>query len=158
MRVRLLLGMTVALLTVCASAVVVSEGGTGTVDATCAATPITHKLPDPTMRNLSRNWVHIGKLWMGWTFADDGFTAHPSGQKVAFYRSKGSAFGKLRLSGMRLDGEAPPLKAFIPRGYAITWGFQPTGLNFSTPGCWKVVAHVGLTQRYEFIVQVIAPS
>lgn len=108
------------------------------------------------MKSLSRNWVHVGTLWMGYTLADHAFVADPEGQKIAWWRAKGSAFGKLRISGTRLDEAAPPLKTWIPTGYATKVGFQSTGLYFPTAGCWRVVAHVGLTQRYEFTLNVIA--
>jgi hypothetical protein len=128
------------------------------LDASCDATPITHKIPNRSLVNLSHNWVHIGKLWMGYTLADSAFESDPTGQKIAWWREKGSAFGKLRVTGKRLDAEAPPLTAHIPSGYANTWGFQSSGLYFPTPGCWQVVARVGLTQRYVFVVNVVQAS
>ena len=36
----------------------------------------------------------------------------------------------------------------------ITQG--PNALYFPTAGCWRVVAHVGLRQRFEFTVSVVA--
>jgi hypothetical protein len=50
--------------------------------------------------------------------------------------------GRLVISGRRLDGEAPPLRADVPVGYG-SQGFQPTGLTFSTTGCWEVTGKVG---------------
>jgi hypothetical protein len=125
-------------------------------DYVCHTAPITHTLPDPSMANLSRNWVHVGKLWMGYLIAQPGWVSDPTGQKVPWYRSKGSAYGKLRVTGYRLDEQAPPLRTWIPTGYAITFGFQSSALYFPTPGCWRIVAHVGLTQRYEFTIRVLA--
>jgi hypothetical protein len=49
--------------------------------------------------------------------------------------------GLLRIEGDRLDAEAPPLTAHVPRGYGNA-GFQPTGIRFPTEGCWRVVGHV----------------
>jgi hypothetical protein len=92
---------------------------------------------------------------MGYTLADHAFRSDPEGQKIAWWREKGSAYGKLRVSGQRLDAEAPPLRAHIPSGYATTWGFQASGLYFPTAGCWRVVAHVGLKQRYVFTLLVV---
>ena len=135
-----------------------SNGTAASADFVCRAAPITHKAPNAWMYELSRNWVHVGTLWMGYTLPDDGFIADPDGQKIALWREKGSAFGKLRVSGSRLDADAPPLRTYIPSGYATKVGFQASGLSFPTPGCWRIVAHVGLTQRYEFVVNVIARS
>jgi hypothetical protein len=87
---------------------------------------------------------------------DPGFVADPNGEKVPWWRSKGSAFGKLRVSGHRLDADAPPLRARIPSGYATRVGFQSSALMFPTPGCWRIVAHVGLTQRFAFTIRVLA--
>ena len=53
--------------------------------------------------------------------------------------------GKLRISGRRIDGTAPPLRAHVPSGYGAK-GFTPSGLTFPTTGCWKVTGTVGRAQ------------
>jgi hypothetical protein len=60
--------------------------------------------------------------------------------------------GALRIEGQRLDGEAPPLRASIPRGYGPT-GFQATGLLFPTAGCWEVTGRVA-EERLTFVIFV----
>jgi hypothetical protein len=60
--------------------------------------------------------------------------------------------GRLRISGKRLDGMAPPLEASVPPGYGPR-GFQPTGLVFPTTGCWRVEGRVGAA-RLTFVVRV----
>lgn len=50
--------------------------------------------------------------------------------------------GQLTISGRRLDGDAPPMRARIPDGYRDS-GLQPTSLVFPTPGCWEVTGHLG---------------
>lgn len=50
--------------------------------------------------------------------------------------------GPLKITGHRLDGDAPPLRARIPDGYGEL-GFQATALVFPTPGCWQVNAQIG---------------
>lgn len=60
------------------------------------------------------------------------------GMKWPWWRSERAP---LTIGGRRLDGEAPPLKAHLPRGYGGK--FQASGLLFPTPGCWEVTARVG---------------
>jgi hypothetical protein len=64
--------------------------------------------------------------------------------------------GKMRISGRRLDGDAPPLRAEVPDGYGEL-GFQPTALIFSTPGCWQVTAQVGdrADSQLTFVTKVV---
>lgn len=50
--------------------------------------------------------------------------------------------GRLSVEGQRLDAPAPPMRSYIPDGYAAA-GFQPVGLIFPTPGCWKITARLG---------------
>lgn len=49
--------------------------------------------------------------------------------------------GRLTISGRRLDGSAPPLRARIPDGYGDI-GFQSTAIAFPTPGCWEVTGRI----------------
>ena len=49
--------------------------------------------------------------------------------------------GKLKVTGHRLDGPAPPLRFSASDGYGSI-GFQASYLIFPTPGCWEVIAHV----------------
>lgn len=61
--------------------------------------------------------------------------------------------GTLFISGHRLDGVAPPVRAYIPRSYDNYIGGMSLFLVFPTPGCWLVtgtLADVTLT----FIVKV----
>jgi hypothetical protein len=102
------------------------------------------------MGGLSTHWLRQGKLWMGYTRADQSFIADPRGQKIAWYRE---VPGLLRISGTRLDGEAQPLQARVPLGYGLR-GFQSSKLTFSAPGCWKVVARVGTSRAYVFYLEV----
>ena len=49
--------------------------------------------------------------------------------------------GQLRITGRRLDADAPPLHSEIPEGYGDL-GFQPSTLVFSSSGCWEVTGAV----------------
>ena len=60
--------------------------------------------------------------------------------------------GTLRISGRRIDGSAPPLRASVPSGYGPT-GFNPAGLTFPTVGCWKVTGKVG-NAKLSYVVKV----
>lgn len=60
--------------------------------------------------------------------------------------------GELRIEGRRLDAPAPPLRAYIPRGYNKS--FQATGLIFPTPGCWEVTGRVG-EASLSFVTRVV---
>jgi hypothetical protein len=61
--------------------------------------------------------------------------------------------GTLVVTGRRLDGSAPPARAYINRSYDDYVGGMSLFLLFPTPGCWEitgVVADANLT----FVVQV----
>ena len=59
---------------------------------------------------------------------------------------------RLRITGHRLDATAPPLIAWIPKGYSPgTW--EPAGLTFPTIGCWRVTGTVGRA-KLSFTVRV----
>jgi len=61
--------------------------------------------------------------------------------------------GELKITGHRLDGEAPPLRSQVPAGYGDR-GFQATYLIFPTPGCWEVTGHVG-DSSVTFVTKVV---
>jgi hypothetical protein len=62
--------------------------------------------------------------------------------------------GKLRIEGRRLDGPAPPLTADVPDGYGDA-GFQASGIDFPTEGCWEVTGRVG-SASLTFVTLVVA--
>lgn len=51
--------------------------------------------------------------------------------------------GEIKITGHRLDSEAPPLTAYTQDGYKR---FQPSGITFPTQGCWEVTGAVGNAQ------------
>jgi len=60
--------------------------------------------------------------------------------------------GDLYVGGRRLDGEAPPARAYMSSGYGDS-GFQPTYLVFPMAGCWEITGGVG-DARLKFVVYV----
>ena len=98
-------------------------------------------------------WPH-GTLLAG-TLPNGGVwaTVNPNGSisaKLGWWR--GPPGGKLVIGGRRLDGRAAPLHAHVPAGYG-TRGFQPSGVTFSTTGCWQVVGKAGRA-KLTFVVKV----
>jgi hypothetical protein len=120
----------------------------------CPETVASPTPPNAWMGSLATHWLRQNTLWMAYTRADRSFLATPTGQKIGWFRSTGSPWGRLRVSGSRIDGDAPPLKVQIGVSYPFREGFQSSALTFSTPGCWQIVAHVGLSARYIFVVRV----
>ena len=45
--------------------------------------------------------------------------------------------GRLRITGRRINGPAPPLRAHVPSGYGEGARLQAPGLIFKTEGCWR---------------------
>jgi hypothetical protein len=65
-----------------------------------------------------------GSVWMKWPW---------------WWRRR---FGReLAITGRRLNGDAPPLTAYVPDGYEV--GFAPSGITFPREGCWEVTGRVG---------------
>lgn len=135
--------------------------------AACPVTVPNNNLPSPDLLELFRfpsvedGYFHgNGRLWLGmwWpkgVLRSHGLEFNPDGSlsvKTPWFRSPEAA-GDLTISGRRLDGEVPPLRVDVPDGYGEV-GFQVSGINYPTPGCWEVtgtVQDVSLT----FVVFVV---
>jgi hypothetical protein len=97
-------------------------------------------------------------LWVGGLGPDGVIAADPQlvesdgsiGWKLGWWRI---APGQLAITGRRLDASAPPLRASVPDGYG-TRGFQASGVNFSTEGCWEVTGTIG-GSKLTFVTFVI---
>jgi hypothetical protein len=75
------------------------------------------------------------------------------GMKFGWYRG---AEGKLRVTGHRLDGEAPP--AWLDLRYERKGlGFQASYLIFPAPGCWEVTGQLGDIEESKlvFVTKVV---
>jgi hypothetical protein len=64
--------------------------------------------------------------------------------------------GRLKIEGRRLDRPARPLRPEINNAYGLT-AFQPSGIYFSTVGCWEVTGKVG-GARLTFVTVVVKAS
>ena len=72
-------------------------------------------------------------------------------QKFPWWRA---VRGRLAITGRRVDGRGPALRARIPGGYGST-GFQSTAIIFPTPGCWSVTGTAG-SATLRFVTLVVA--
>jgi hypothetical protein len=75
-----------------------------------------------------------GAMWMKWPWWHEG------------------KHKRLTIEGRRLDGTAPPLRAWVPDGYAGE--FQSSALIFPTAGCWQVTGTVD-DQALTFVVRAV---
>jgi hypothetical protein len=72
--------------------------------------------------------------------------------KAPWWRGRGVR-GRIRLKARRLDAPAPAVDRTIrPSGYGLT-GFQATGLELPTTGCWRVTGSAG-TASLTFVTLV----
>jgi len=122
--------------------------------ASCVPTPVSAKPPNAWMGTLATHWLRSGTLWMAYTRGDHAFVARPSGQKIPWYRAAGSPWGRLRVTGSRTDAPAAPLRFATGTTYPFRVGFQSSSLTFPSEGCWRIVARVGLTKHFVFVVRV----
>ncbi|TMC46970.1 MAG: hypothetical protein E6J26_11785, partial [Chloroflexi bacterium] len=104
--------------------------------------------PDANTATLTDTWYANEWLWAGLVPPYKGVW-YAGGVKVGWWRS---APGKLSIEGKRLDAPGPPLRADIPDGYGVS-GFQATGIDFPTEGCWQVTGKVS-DKSLTFVVQV----
>ena len=99
-----------------------------------------------------------GRLWVGGLWPSGVINAGPEyvakdgsvGMKFGWWRA---APGKLAITGRRLDAPAPPARGFVPDGYGDT-GFQASGVDFPTEGCWEVTGALPTT-RLKFVTLVV---
>lgn len=146
-----LLGLSLAALAVSACAAAAPPAPTAPA---CPVTPTVTETPprDPNADPFgSGPWfVNADRsLWAQWNL---GWQAGPDGNKVLWIRPAGA---KLTVTGRRLDGDAPPLRADIPGGYPTT--FQVSGVYLSEPGCWEITAEAG-GRRLQFVAQIEAAA
>ncbi len=126
-----------------------SASATPYARATCPVTPFTtSRPPDANTAGFTQTWYGNDLLWAGLAPPYKG-KWFASSVKVLWWRS---VSGKLTIKGRRLDSAAPPVTAFIPDGYGQT-GYQATGIDIPTPGCWEITGKVA-NQELRFVVAV----
>ena len=137
----------------------------------CPVTVVPRKHPPPagfgpSGFNYGTPRLRVHLYWPGGTLPAGDF---PDGGAMATIGVDGSISAKvgwwvrdastLVISGRRLDGRAEPMHVHIPAGYGppgrlrLSEGFQPTGLDFPTTGCWRVDGRAG-SARLSFVVRV----
>ncbi|GIH21734.1 hypothetical protein Aph01nite_00440 [Acrocarpospora phusangensis] len=126
--------------------------------------PVTHpgrsgpsEIPEESLFGWDRSYgdgrLAVGGLWPdGVIDAGPDFIEKDGAIRMKFGWWRGSP-GAFEITGRRLDGSAPPLRADIPDGYGDT-GFQATGLYFPAEGCWEVTGRIGAT-RLVFVTYVM---
>lgn len=97
----------------------------------------------------------VGALGPGGVIAADPRMVQSDGSidwKFGWWRI---ASGRLNITGRRLDGQAPPIRASVPEGYGDT-GFQASGVLFPTEGCWEITGAVRDSMlRFVTLVRVV---
>lgn len=73
--------------------------------------------------------------------------------KFAWWGAR-SAGRHLRITGMRLDGQANPLRATVAPGLTRAPRFWATRITFTTQGCWQVTATAG-GEKLMFAISVM---
>jgi hypothetical protein len=115
----------------------------------CPVTPFTTtRPPDANTAGFTQTWYGNDALWAGLAppYRGKWFVG---GLKVLWWHNDS---GKLTITSRRLDGAAPPVAAFVPDGYGQT-GYQATGIEIPTPGCWEITGAVA-NRDLRFVVYV----
>jgi hypothetical protein len=98
-----------------------------------------------------------GRLYVGLT--DDGIVSATQSNfvtdgavnaKFGWWRS---VRGTLHITATRLDG-ASSARVQVPTAYGKR-GFQPSGIAFTTPGCWRVTGTVDHRASLRFVTLVV---
>ena len=104
----------------------------------------------------------VAGLWPNGTVifrpGGSGFVTADGALGMKFGWQRG-ARGRLKVTGRRVDQEAPPLRSDIRCCYGENGetGFQASYLIFPTPGCWEVTAQVGDHEgsKLTFVTRVV---
>jgi hypothetical protein len=117
--------------------------------AGCPVTAVALRPPPVRTAHLvSGGWYGREGLWAKLPL--EGIAAYPDALilpsgwiqlKLVWWRGE-RARGRLSVEGRALLGRSATLRSVIPRGSGLQ-GIQPTALQFSRPGCWRVTGRSG---------------
>jgi hypothetical protein len=91
-------------------------------------------------------------LWSGGRVRATDDNLNRRGEIVAKFPWDRAVRGRLRITGERLDADAPSLRAHVPDYGPI--GLQSTALVFPSEGCWEVTGRVADTSL-TFVTSVL---
>jgi hypothetical protein len=105
-------------------------------------------------------WFGDVKLW-SWLWPDgvvrpDKADVQADGSIAMKWPWSRGVVGQLRITGHRVDGNAPPVTSSVTEGYGDI-GFQATTIFFPTVGCWEITGSVG-SASLTFTVLVVHPG
>ncbi|MFC6086056.1 hypothetical protein [Sphaerisporangium aureirubrum] len=101
--------------------------------------------PPPEVPGRGDRWYGGGRLWVSLPDPEYRAERQPDGYyalKVGWWRL---AEGQLHITVNRSEVEKGTFIPEVPSGYGPT-GFQPTGLTFSSPGCWHIIGTLADTE------------
>jgi hypothetical protein len=104
----------------------------------------------PFSHGNGRLWV---ELYPRGIIGPRNYHVRPNGSLAVKFPWTRGVRGQLRITGRRLDADAPPVRSWVPDGYGPT-GFQSTAVIFPTTGCWGVKGTVG-SVSLTFVTKVI---
>jgi hypothetical protein len=138
---RLLIFISLSVLVACTSSQTIKNGAAGSCPITkpdWIKPPEDAAIPDsPVFGYYFANEDRSISASAWWIEDQEDYQLHVTeeGLKIGWFRPAGAP---LEITGQRLDGQAPPLRADIPGVYPTR--FQATGIYFPTEGCWEVNA------------------
>jgi hypothetical protein len=100
----------------------------------------------PVTRADFHNWYGNDALWVG-------LYTEGARQSEKFWWVR-LGWGKLTITGRRLDAQASPAVGDVPEGYGET-GFQASGIDFPAAGCWEVTGTLA-GKELQFVVMVLS--
>jgi hypothetical protein len=112
--------------------------------------------PDESFYGNGKLWT---ALWPKGKVLAGKQDVHPDGSiEMKFPWWAAGVEGGLSITGRRLDGPAPPVRAQINSGWPETGfsgdAFWASGIIFASEGCWRITGSVGGT-RLTFVTLVV---
>ena len=120
------------------------------VPETCPVTkfsdnPFVPPYPYPAKPRLVGSWFGSDGLWI---IPPENGEWQGLRQKMGWWRAgydrRTESTPKLKVTGRRLDSQAPPLAVDGPNAVGVSGpprNYMMVGLTFPTPGCWEITGH-----------------